>query len=55
MTKNIKKSLVLMFIAGFFVATAHTSAFISVSDVELTHFEDGSGRVTYCLPMSYFN
>ena len=52
MTKNIKKSLVLMFVAGFFAAVSLMTAFVSVADAKIEHFEDGSGRITYCVPLS---
>jgi len=34
----------------FFVITLYFAA--KSADIEIEHFEDGSGRITYCLPFS---
>ena len=35
------------------VIIALVLALLAASDVRVQHFEDGSGRITYCLPLAW--
>lgn len=47
---NIIKAILIGVILGLSLRI-----FVTLADVQIEHFEDGSGRITYCLPLSDCN